>query len=63
MGRLVRNLLDLSRIEGGALKPELEPLDLDDLVRRSSRRPGRHDEALEVNCRTSCRRSWPTSST
>jgi two-component system sensor histidine kinase KdpD len=32
MGRLVRNLLDLSRIEGGALKPELEPCDLADLV-------------------------------
>ena len=32
MGRLVRNLLDLSRIEGGALKPELEPCDIDDLV-------------------------------
>lgn len=34
MNRLVRNLLDLSRIEGGALKPELEPHDLDDLVHR-----------------------------
>jgi two-component system sensor histidine kinase KdpD len=32
MGRLIRNLLDLSRIEGGALQPELEPCDLDDLV-------------------------------
>jgi len=32
MGRLVRNLLDLSRIEGGALKPELEPCDLADVV-------------------------------
>jgi two-component system sensor histidine kinase KdpD len=32
MGRLVRNLLDLSRIEGGALKPELEPCDLDDVI-------------------------------
>jgi two-component system sensor histidine kinase KdpD len=34
MNRLVRNLLDLSRIEGGALRPELEPHDLDDLVNR-----------------------------
>ena len=34
MNRLVRNLLDLSRIEGGALRPELEPHDLDDLVHR-----------------------------
>ena len=35
MGRLVRNLLDLSRIEGGALKPEMEAHDLGDLVRSS----------------------------
>ena len=39
MGRLVRNLLDLSRIEGGALKPELEPCDLDDVVRQAVKRP------------------------
>ena len=32
MGRLVRNLLDLSRIEGGALKPDLEPRLLPELV-------------------------------
>lgn len=38
MNRLVRNLLDLSRIEGGALHPELEPHDLDDLVDRLVRR-------------------------
>jgi two-component system sensor histidine kinase KdpD len=38
MGRLVRNLLDLSRIEGGALKPELEPCDLDDLVHEAVKR-------------------------
>jgi two-component system, OmpR family, sensor histidine kinase KdpD len=35
MGRLVRNLLDLSRIEGGALKPELEARDLGELVGQS----------------------------
>jgi two-component system sensor histidine kinase KdpD len=40
MGRLVRNLLDLSRIEGGALKPELEPCDLDDLIPQMARRAG-----------------------
>jgi two-component system sensor histidine kinase KdpD len=40
MGRLVRNLLDLSRIEGGALKPELEPCDLDDLLGQMVRRAG-----------------------
>jgi len=38
MGRLVRNLLDLSRIEGGALQPELEPCDLDDLVQQVVKR-------------------------
>ena len=32
MNRLVRNLLDLSRIEGGALHPDLEPHDVDDVV-------------------------------
>src|ERR1035437_530142 len=32
MGRLIRNLLDLTRIEGGALTPELEPTDLTDLL-------------------------------
>jgi two-component system sensor histidine kinase KdpD len=40
MGRLIRNLLDLSRIEGGALKPELEPCDLEDLVSQIARRVG-----------------------
>ncbi len=40
MGRLVRNLLDLSRIEGGALKPELEPCDLEDLVAQVVKRAG-----------------------
>jgi two-component system, OmpR family, sensor histidine kinase KdpD len=38
MGRLVRNLLDLSRIEAGVLQPEVEPCDLDDLVRHVVRR-------------------------
>ena len=38
MNRLVRNLLDLSRIEAGALRPELDPHDVDDLVGRVVRR-------------------------
>ena len=46
MGRLVRNLLDLSKIEGGALKPELEPCDVDDVVaqvvRRARANPNKH---------------------
>ena len=38
MGRLVRNLLDLSRIEGGALKPELAALDVGELALQAARR-------------------------
>ena len=49
MGRLVRNLLDLSRIEGGALKPELEPCDLDDLVPPIVRRVGATNKHLVVD--------------
>ncbi len=32
LSRLVRNMLDLGRIEGGALRPSLEPYDLADLI-------------------------------
>jgi two-component system sensor histidine kinase KdpD len=50
MGRLVRNLLDLSRIEGGALKPEFEPCDLDDLVSQVVRRTRQTtSKAIEVD--------------
>ena len=38
LNRLVRNLLDLSRIEGGALHPELEPHDLADVVAEAAAR-------------------------
>jgi two-component system sensor histidine kinase KdpD len=38
MGRLVRNLLDLSRIEGGALRAETEALDLSEFVGRTVER-------------------------
>jgi two-component system sensor histidine kinase KdpD len=38
MGRLIRNLLDLSRIEGGVLTPELEPTDPADLIAPAIRR-------------------------
>ena len=47
MGRLVRNLLDLSRIEGGALKPELEPCDLDDLVSRGRQTSAAGDDQAD----------------
>ena len=32
LNRLVRNLLDLSRIEGGALRPNAEVFDLDEVL-------------------------------
>ena len=38
MGRLVRNLLDLSRIEGGALKPELAAHDAGEIARLAAAR-------------------------
>ena len=48
MGRLVRNLLDLSRIEGGALKPELELRDLNDLVRQATARVAPGGKTIRV---------------
>jgi len=38
LNRLVTNLLDLSRIEAGALKPDLDTFELDDLVGRTIER-------------------------
>jgi two-component system, OmpR family, sensor histidine kinase KdpD len=38
LNRLVTNLLDLSRIEAGALQPELDTFELDDLVGRTIER-------------------------
>jgi two-component system sensor histidine kinase KdpD len=50
MGRLVRNLLDLSRIEGGALKPELAAHDLGEFARQAAGRvhPGGHTVQVEI---------------
>jgi two-component system sensor histidine kinase KdpD len=48
MGRLVRNLLDLSRIEGGALKPELETRDLAELAAQSISRLAAPDKTVTV---------------
>jgi two-component system sensor histidine kinase KdpD len=44
MNRLVRNLLDLSRIEGGALHPDLGAHDLDEMVARVLKRIPRTKE-------------------
>jgi two-component system, OmpR family, sensor histidine kinase KdpD len=38
LGRFVRNMLDLSRIEAGALRPEIEALDVEDIVEPVIRR-------------------------
>jgi two-component system sensor histidine kinase KdpD len=48
MGRLVRNLLDLSRIEGGAIKPELEARDADEIVRQAVKRVNAPDRSIAV---------------
>jgi len=34
LARLVSNLLDLSRIQGGALRPEMEPYDIEEVIAR-----------------------------
>jgi len=48
MGRLVRNLLDLSRIEGGALKPELEARLLPELADQAVRRVKAGDKTIRT---------------
>jgi two-component system sensor histidine kinase KdpD len=52
LNRLVTNLLDLSRIEGGALKAERDVFELDDLISRSlerlHRRLGQHQLAISL---------------
>lgn len=50
LDRIVTNLLNLSRIEAGALDPVMEPLDLSDLVGAAARRLRRvfHATPLEV---------------
>ncbi len=49
MNRLVRNLLDLSRIEGGALHPDLQPHDVDDVVAGAVQRASSAtDKRIEV---------------
>ena len=49
MGRLVRNLLDLSRIEGGALKPELAGHDLGELARQAVERTHALGKTIRVD--------------
>jgi two-component system, OmpR family, sensor histidine kinase KdpD len=49
MGRLVRNLLDLSRIEGGALKPELAAQDASEVVRQAVARIHAQGKTIRVD--------------
>jgi two-component system sensor histidine kinase KdpD len=49
MGRLVRNLLDLSRIEGGALKPELAAHDAGELARQAAERVHPEGKTIRVD--------------
>jgi two-component system sensor histidine kinase KdpD len=51
LNRLVTNLLDLSRIEAGALRPDLDAFELDDLVGRAVERfrPRLSGRPLEVD--------------
>ncbi len=51
LNRLVGNLLDMSRIEGGALRPQLEWYDLGELVHEvvSRLRPLLNDRRVDVN--------------
>ena len=49
MGRLVRNLLDLSRIEGGALKPELAAHDAVEVVRQVVERIHAEGKTIRVD--------------
>lgn len=51
LDRLVANLLNLSRIEGGALRPERQAVALDELVAEAVRRLGRlfRDVRVDVN--------------
>ncbi len=49
MGRLVRNLLDLSRIEGGALKPELAAHEAGELARQAAARIHPQDKTIRVD--------------
>jgi two-component system sensor histidine kinase KdpD len=48
MGRLVRNLLDLSRIEGGALKPDMEVRDPAELAREAAARVATAGKSIKV---------------
>src|SRR5512140_2315448 len=49
MGRLVRNLLDLSRIEGGALRPELAAHDAGELARQAVGRTHAQGKVIRID--------------
>ena len=51
LNRLVTNLLDLSRIEAGSLRADVEPIELDDVVEPALRRIGKRlaGRSLEID--------------
>ncbi|HEX7399467.1 MAG TPA: DUF4118 domain-containing protein [Candidatus Limnocylindrales bacterium] len=49
MGRLVRNLLDLSRIEGGALRPDLAAQDAGELARQAVSRTHAQGRTIRID--------------
>jgi two-component system sensor histidine kinase KdpD len=49
MGRLVRNLLDLSRIEGGALRPDLAAQDAGELARQAVSRTHAEGRTIRID--------------
>ena len=59
LDRIVRNLLDLSRIEAGALLPDRQPVDLGELLTASVARLDRlmGGVTLAITVQTTCR-SW-----
>lgn len=49
LDRLVANLLDLGRIQAGALQADLDVFELDDLVGQTVSRVGTHDRRVDVD--------------
>ncbi|MFN8523806.1 MAG: ATP-binding protein [Chloroflexota bacterium] len=56
LDELIRNLLDLSRLEAGVLKIDTEPVDMQELVRECAERVQRHTEAHQILMSWDCDR-------
>ena len=64
LARFVDNLLDMTRLEAGALGPKREPVDIADAVGTALRRTSRllADHRVVPTCQSTCRSCGPTSS-